>query len=265
MEENILNDVLLSQSFAAPSISVAISPSGDSGVELTSLKRPICQKNSQGRSLDTLVGRIILQQTGKSEASDHPHDEGVDESTKILMEITSKLERQATEVTLKGELMANRSDTEKGPLQNTCKFCGKQFSYMYALRNHMRLHDRPGSSSQQQQGEQQPPSVLHCNQCQKPFKHNSTLLQHVATVHQQHQQPYACDLCPKTFNRISTLKSHRKIHSGVKNFVCFLCQKGFYQKGNLKNHMYIHTNERPYRCDVCGKVSPLIDPTDNYY
>nr|XP_026491850.1 uncharacterized protein LOC113397645 [Vanessa tameamea] len=60
-------------------------------------------------------------------------------------------------------------------------------------------------------------------------------------------------VCNKTFNRVSTLISHRKTHSDEKPYKCHICPKGFHQKGNLRNHLFTHTNERPYRCNICMK------------
>ena len=54
-------------------------------------------------------------------------------------------------------------------------------------------------------------------------------------------------------SRSSTLKTHLRTHSNVKEFTCSICGKGFHQKGNLRNHVLIHTGEKPYECSVCKK------------
>ena len=61
-----------------------------------------------------------------------------------------------------------------------------------------------------------------------------------------------CEVCTKSFSRVSILINHKKVHESVKNFVCDICEKRFHQKINLKMHMNIHTNERPYSCS-CSK------------
>ncbi|XP_043846460.1 zinc finger protein 383-like isoform X2 [Dromiciops gliroides] len=67
-------------------------------------------------------------------------------------------------------------------------------------------------------------------------------------------RPFACDICGKTFKRISCLSRHQKIHAEVKPHVCQECGKDFSQRSYLSEHQRIHTGEKPYECNECGKV-----------
>ena len=60
-----------------------------------------------------------------------------------------------------------------------------------------------------------------------------------------------CDLCPKTFASRQILADHKKIHTGVKEYVCERCNKAFNRSSNLKKHSLIHIVEKPYKCTEC--------------
>uniref|UniRef100_A0A3P8SEM6 C2H2-type domain-containing protein n=1 Tax=Amphiprion percula TaxID=161767 RepID=A0A3P8SEM6_AMPPE len=67
-------------------------------------------------------------------------------------------------------------------------------------------------------------------------------------------KPYSCSSCGKSFSQICVLKHHERItHTGERPYPCGICGKSFTQNGSLKIHMRTHTGERPYSCKTCGK------------
>jgi len=62
-----------------------------------------------------------------------------------------------------------------------------------------------------------------------------------------------CSICNKKLYNHSSLKTHMKLHSGVKEWKCSRCPKEFTYKATLAGHMRTHTGEKPYSCSVCGK------------
>lgn len=62
---------------------------------------------------------------------------------------------------------------------------------------------------------------------------------------------FSCDLCEYSSQKVSSVKSHRMVHTGEKPFKCDLCSKCFRQKEHLKNHRMTHTKEKLFFCNEC--------------
>ncbi|XP_014780432.1 zinc finger protein 98 [Octopus bimaculoides] len=74
-------------------------------------------------------------------------------------------------------------------------------------------------------------------------------------------RPFTCDVCARTFVRLSHLTSHAQIHSAEKLFKCSECGKSFLRAASLTEHIQSHTKspaqnevEKYYTCDVCNKT-----------
>uniref|UniRef100_A0A1A9V7G8 C2H2-type domain-containing protein n=1 Tax=Glossina austeni TaxID=7395 RepID=A0A1A9V7G8_GLOAU len=80
-------------------------------------------------------------------------------------------------------------------------------------------------------------------------KHGSAA---TATIKTETPKPFTCNICGGTFSRYSSLWSHKKLHSGEKNYKCTICGLAFAKAVYLKNHARIHTGEKPYKCQTCG-------------
>lgn len=68
------------------------------------------------------------------------------------------------------------------------------------------------------------------------------------------ERNFHCEQCGSAFTNSSNLRSHMRIHSGVRPYVCVVCGKSFIQSSNLKAHKRVHTGERPYQCSECGQT-----------
>lgn len=64
---------------------------------------------------------------------------------------------------------------------------------------------------------------------------------------------YKCKLCDKSFSRVSGLRTHIRMHNGLRPFKCSECALAFTTNRALKMHSRIHSGERPYKCSQCDK------------
>ncbi|XP_073823428.1 chromatin-linked adaptor for MSL proteins [Musca autumnalis] len=104
--------------------------------------------------------------------------------------------------------------------------------------------------------------VTKCNKCNgsgmvyvgtgAPASKQNNAQAAVASVKTENVKPFTCNICGGTFSRYSSLWSHKKLHSGEKNYKCTICGLAFAKAVYLKNHARIHTGEKPYKCQTCG-------------
>ena len=96
--------------------------------------------------------------------------------------------------------------------------------------------------------------VCKTEDCQKIFKTNQELIEHIKT----HIQIYTCPIegCNKSFQDITNLRKHHKYHFPTeKKYYCPFegCGKCFTASYNLTIHYRIHMGKKPYKCEKCGK------------
>ncbi|TPX61073.1 hypothetical protein PhCBS80983_g01352 [Powellomyces hirtus] len=59
-------------------------------------------------------------------------------------------------------------------------------------------------------------------------------------------------VCGKLFEKLTSLKSHARLHRAERNHVCPTCSRAFVRRQDLKRHTSTHnTNFKPYECTNC--------------
>jgi hypothetical protein len=54
---------------------------------------------------------------------------------------------------------------------------------------------------------------------------------------------FKCDVCDKTFNQRSKLRTHRFVHENTPTFNCHICECKYKYKWDLKTHIWrVHGN-----------------------
>ncbi|XP_018333383.2 zinc finger protein 883-like isoform X2 [Agrilus planipennis] len=128
-----------------------------------------------------------------------------------------------------------------------CTICNKNFARGDHLIRHVQIH-KTGTDA----------SVLMCSICEKVFDSSDQFVRHTK-VHLRQDKHHVCSECGKAYNRLDNLKTHQRIHFGVKDnklHLCIYCGKEFNSSSNMIVHMRRHTGERPYKCSQCGKGFP---------
>ena len=74
------------------------------------------------------------------------------------------------------------------------------------------------------------------------------------------ERQFKCEFegCGKSFFDQHVLRSHEKIHLGIKDFHCTLCPKQFTQSQQLSVHMKRHNGTKEHACAACGKA--FVEP-----
>lgn len=146
----------------------------------------------------------------------------------------SKRSHQIKKMTDCNDLSNTISVNTKNKLKHSCNICQKQFTYFYALSNHMYNHSGINKPYQ-------------CQYCSKAFNTKGCLTNHEKThsLHNKKKKQFIDGNASGTNLRTkSGVLCNQNISSQsqktAKPFVCGLCQKSFVSKQYLNMHSKIH-------------------------
>ena len=135
--------------------------------------------------------------------------------------------------------MTGDPNSARSAFKFQCKFCDKQFPYITSFLKHVSSHTGKAPI-------EKPYKCDHCNEnfAVKPFsKHKFT--------HRNRTLKCTYRGCKYTFTEKKTLRSHLRVHKGLRRYLCKKCGLGFQNKSNLSVHESEHTNEI-HLCKECG-------------
>ncbi|CAH0549101.1 unnamed protein product [Brassicogethes aeneus] len=157
------------------------------------------------------------------------------------------------------ELLAKHEEACK-VLVITCVLCKETFAKQSLYNNHMReKHRRCVKCREYFKDDVDYNShrdvcrkLFQCKICSEKFVKSNQLARHQSEVHNIKEVPGLCDICGKTFEKKSSLMSHKQIHTNQKK--CSKCGKILLNMAALRTHMtYVH-NSGNLPCEFCGKM-----------
>jgi len=134
-----------------------------------------------------------------------------------------------------------------------CNECNDSFALLGVYRHH--LSETHANTKD-----------LRCNECYKVYPTSGDLAQHVKDEHR-----LECEVCMRTFSRISHLQSHIEVHKGDSLFNCRLCSAGFGSEPPYKKHLRTHSRtvaakaKSSHPCTICEKSFDEVNVLMEHY
>lgn len=162
-------------------------------------------------------------------------DAGNDRERKFTCDLCNKSFKENRHLVV--HMNTHLPDEEK--FTNSCSICGKKYSSIFSLRQHVKVvHVNQAK--------------FKCQHCDKSFSRKANLDSHL-NVHSMEKR-FECSHCGLMLKTKANLRVHQKLHSDD-IVVCKFCDKRFKTSNQLINHMVIHSDVKKYECRICENVS----------
>ncbi|GFS28705.1 hypothetical protein NPIL_364371 [Nephila pilipes] len=63
-------------------------------------------------------------------------------------------------------------------------------------------------------------------------------------------KPYKCKTCDKSYSYISSLREHKRLHTGKILLNCTWCRMQFVKNSLYQVHLRTHAGHKPFKCDI---------------
>ena len=123
--------------------------------------------------------------------------------------------------------------------QFKCDLCEQTFMQKDTLRQHKLYRCKNADNLQllKNREEKRERQKFACEMCDKVYGDKRNLQNHIRIIHEGKTDNFVCDVCSKSFSRITSLVAHKMLHTGeFKIFNCEHCNASFKDKRYYVRH-----------------------------
>ncbi|PSN39662.1 hypothetical protein C0J52_18471 [Blattella germanica] len=146
-------------------------------------------------------------------------------------------------VQLSKEIKKGEVDGNSAEKLYFCDICGIDCKCKSFIAQHKKIHKTQETKS------------LSCPICEKVFKFNSLLINHVEShkTKVKIKKSLSCHICGKKYTKIGSLNKHELQHEGKGTFRCRPCGEMFTTEAERTKHRD-EKHEKPWKCEICSHM-----------